>query len=141
MGRSIRQLTTSFGALNFLRLTKKQEGFSCLKMSASSPQHKCSRLEVDEKMGHEDNASPNPRAMCCNFQLSAHCQVCWHQRLSMCERCSDWRGEEPGEGVPGVLGIKDELQLGHKVLTVTINTHQAFCLADQGIVLAKFHSV
>lgn len=30
--------------------------------------------DTDEKMGHEQEASPNPRAMCYNFQLSAHCQ-------------------------------------------------------------------
>lgn len=40
--------------------------------------------DTDEKMGHEQDASPNPRAMCYNFQLSAHCQVCRHQLLRMC---------------------------------------------------------
>lgn len=35
--------------------------------------------DTDEKMGHEQEASPNPRAMCCNFQLGAQ-----HQLLGMC---------------------------------------------------------
>lgn len=43
--------------------------------------------DTDEKMGHERDASPNPRAMCCNFRLSAHCQVFWHQLLGMWKRC------------------------------------------------------
>ncbi len=40
--------------------------------------------DTDEKMGHEQDASLNPRAMCYNFQLSAHCQVCRHQLLRTC---------------------------------------------------------
>lgn len=43
--------------------------------------------DTDEKMGHERDASPNPRAMCCNFRLSARCQVCRHQLLGMWKRC------------------------------------------------------
>lgn len=40
--------------------------------------------DTDEKMGHEQDASSNPRAMCYNFQFSAHCQVCQHQLLGVC---------------------------------------------------------
>lgn len=35
--------------------------------------------DTGEKMGHEQEAPPNPRAMCCNFQLGAQ-----HQLLGMC---------------------------------------------------------
>lgn len=46
------------------------------------------------KMGHEQDESPNPRAMCYNFQLGAHCQVCRHQLLHMCAA----GGREGGHG-------------------------------------------
>lgn len=47
------------------------------------------------KMGHEQDESPNPRAMCYNFQLGAHCQVCRHQLLHM---CAVGGGREGGHG-------------------------------------------
>lgn len=60
------------------------------------------------KWGHEHGASPNPRAMCYDFQLSAHCQLCRHQLLGVCERCG-WRGGAKQEA--GVSGIKEKPQL------------------------------
>lgn len=48
--------------------------------------------DTDEKMGHEQDMSPNPRAMCYHFHLGAQCQVCRHQLLRVW--CCGWRGGE-----------------------------------------------
>lgn len=51
--------------------------------------------------GEMRGASPNPRAMCCNFRLSARCQVCHRQLRGTWTRCGPaWCSKEE----PGVLG-------------------------------------
>lgn len=97
--------------------------------------------DTDEKMGHEQDASPNPRAVCYNFQLSAHCQVCRHQLLRMCGAVAGTAGSE---GEPGVSGIKDKPQLVHKAhsrprsykaepsLLMPVIIHQSFRNIGQG---------
>lgn len=79
------QLVPSLWGPGFLRVTTKNmfplvsEVVSLL----ATPQMR-GGADTDEKMGHEQNASPNPRAMCYNSHLSAHCQVCRHQLLHVC---------------------------------------------------------
>lgn len=68
-----------------------EEAGKCLRLPTYSLQHKSSRREVEQtrtrKLGHGRDASPDPRAMCCNFRLSAHCQVCRHQLLGIWKHC------------------------------------------------------
>lgn len=84
-----------------VRIPKKQESVSSVSevvslFTATQVLQMRGGADADEKMGQD--ASPNPRAMCCNFQLSAHCQVCQRQLLGHVEAlrpawCSK---EEPG---------------------------------------------
>lgn len=69
--------------------------------------------DTDEKMGHEQDASPNPRAVCHNFQLSAHCQSLPASAVRHVQTLwlAWW-----SKGEPGVSGIKDKPQLVHKAL-------------------------
>lgn len=73
--------------------------------------------DTDEKMGHERDASLNPRAMCYNFQLSAHCQVCRHQLLrtygSVAGMVEGGRGEQEFQ----------ELKINHSWYTECISIY------------------
>lgn len=70
--------------------------------------------DTDEKMGHEQDASPNPRAMCYRFQLSAHCQVCRHQLLHMCGAAAGMVERGRTSSFENKSRIKDKPQLVHK---------------------------
>lgn len=62
----------------------------CLSLSLWSCQLTCfttianHKRHTLKKMGHEQDASANPRAVSSNFQFSEHCQVCQHQLFYMC---------------------------------------------------------
>lgn len=69
------------------RISKKQESvFSVSEVDSLLTTTQVLQMrggaDTEEKMGHEWDASPHPRAMCWNFQLNAHCQVCQHQLLA-----------------------------------------------------------
>lgn len=75
-----------------VRILKKQESVSSVSevvslLTRTQVLQMRGRADADVKMGHERDAPPNPRAMCCNFRLSAPCQVCRHQLLGMWKRC------------------------------------------------------
>lgn len=79
----------TFGDLDFSELLRSKNMFPLVSEVVSlltTPQVLQMRGGADthEKMGHEQDVFPNPQAMCYNFQLSAHCQVCRHQLLHMC---------------------------------------------------------
>lgn len=79
----------TFGALDFSELLRSKNMFALVSEVVSlltTPQVLQMRggADTDEKMGHEQDVSPDPWAMFYNFQLSAHCQVCRHQLLHMC---------------------------------------------------------
>lgn len=78
--------------LSVVRFPKKQESIFSVSevvglLTTTQVLQMRGGADMGAKMGHRRDASPNPRAMCCNFRLSAHCQVCQHQLLGMWKRC------------------------------------------------------